>query len=1118
MNRFLLILLFLSVSLSGFAQELFIIKGQVMAQDDKLPIPGASVYVDKSTVGQRTGVPGVVENSAIGTITDSEGRFTLSVPKGTEFLTVSFLGFNSRRVPVLNKPYVVVYMESVRSELTEVIVTGYADIQKRKNTTSSAKIEYQDVRQGGVAGIDQMLQGQIAGVSVSPLNGGPNAASKIKIRGTVSLQGTQDPLWVIDGLPIEGTSLPLNLLDKNNIDELRNLPIAGINSDDIADITILKDAAATAIYGARAANGVIVITTKKGKNGPMLVNFNANTFISERPDFGKLNLMDASQKVNWELDLAKRSDLTFRDDKGAVARILSKSGELATYRQNGFSALSQQTQRAINNLKNVQTNWGNELYQTTINQQYGVNISGGNDRADYYFSAGYYNEKGTTIGTGFERYNATLKTNFYLTKKFTTGISLFGTTSERNAYLTETDVFTNPSYYVRNVNPYLAARNADGSYLYDADANGFEDRYVPFNILEERANNHNTLSNQSLKGIVDMEYKIIPELSLKTQLGLQFENIDAEKFGDQNSYFTRKWREKTRRYNSSTKKYEYYLPVGGIIQNSEGSTFQYNWKSMVEFTKTFNHKHEIEAMVGSELRKTNDELINTKGFGFNPQTLTTQPIMFPNADAANNADFRAYQKTKLQNAFASFFSTVSYTYARRYTVFGSLRYDGSDLFGVDPKYRYLPIWSVAGAWNAKEEDFLKSAKWLSSLRVRGSYGIQGNLDKSTSPFVVGSYNNVSVLPGSNEQIINVLSPPNSKLRWEKTATINGGVDLGLVDNRVQITFDYYNRNSSDLIGLQSLPLENGFEFTNANWARVNNRGIELSISTRNIRSNNFEWSTDFNIAQNKSKVERVQIRETDWTPSKEGYPVDAVFVIKTAGLDKNGLPLFQKKDGSVVTMEEFYKLYDQYAEIFPGEISASALNNAEYRDLFTYAGNRDPKFVGGLTNRFRLGNFDLAIAASFTLKQLMTRSIPYNPAEIDRGHNYTTDVLNAWTSKNTNTSLPAIFGRDSYNGDRWMAQQFLSATGTDPGRSFPLLDIWTKEMSYVRLSSLRLGYTLPTSLASKIKANSLRLSVEGRNLFVFSSDYDGFFDPETYGNIYAQPLSRSISFGVNVTF
>lgn len=1117
MNKPLLLIFFLlCFGLTSYGQRTTI-SGKVTGPDG-LPIPGASVFVDKLSIGEKTNISGTIQNTVVGTVTDAEGNYSLNVPEGTPSIRVSYLGYNSVLVSIVNKTRINITLENNDNALGEVIVNGYTNIAKRKNTTAATVLDYSKVRQSGVSGIDQMLEGQVAGVSVTSLSGGPSSAPKIRIRGTVSLNGAQDPLWVLDGIPLEGTTMP-NLYDKESIGELRNLPIAGLNPDDIADITILKDAAATSIYGARAANGVIVITTKKGKKGPTQINFSANTFIAERPDLKKLNLMNATEKVDFELSQASRADLTYRDQQGGVARILNGSNELDNYRTNGFGGLSSATQQAINNLRKDGADWGKELYQAAVNQQYSLSLSGGNDQATYYFSGGYYDEKGTTIGTGMKRYNMTLKTDYNLSSKLRVGIAMFASKTDRKNYLTEVDAFTTPSNYSRNVNPYQTLRDAAGNYAYDKDifgTNNFSgDVYIPFNILEERNNTRYTLSNKSVKSVIDMDYKVLRDLNFHTELGLQFEDTGSEKYGSENSYYGRKKREATRYYNSAKKVYEYFMPAGGVIENQNSSFFQYNWKTLVEYKKVFAEKHEIEAVAGTEFRRNNNEDLLTRGYGYDERTLTNQNIVFPNSTFANMALYRGYQKSKLTNAFASFYSTLSYTYDRKYTVYGSVRYDGSDLFGVDPKYKYLPIYSISGAWNASEEKFIKDAAWISNLRFRTSYGIQGNIDKNTSPFIVGTYNNSSVLPGTTEPSILVSSPPNDKLRWEKTSTFNLGADIGLFNNIVQVTFDYYNRNSKDLIGLQELSLENGFEFTNSNFAQIKNKGLELTISTRNISAKGFQWSTDFNIAHNKSKVVKEKVRANQYTKSREGYPVNALFVLKTNGLDKNGIPQFVK-DGKTLSMEDYYKLSDPYADFDPGYAAQSALDGKGFQDLYTYAGDRDPKYTGGIINRFRVNNFDFSVSAIFNLSQWVLSAPTYSPVETDRGKNYSRDILNAWTPSNSGSNLPAIFGRESYDSDRALAYNWLNG-GDDP-KSYRNLDIFAKKISYIRINSVRMGYTLPAKISQKIKASSLRISVEGRNLFVFGTDYKGYFDPETYGNIYAQPISRSISFGLNATF
>ncbi|OMQ13105.1 SusC/RagA family TonB-linked outer membrane protein [[Flexibacter] sp. ATCC 35103] len=1100
------------LTLSGYAQERTI-KGKVLDAKDGLPIPGVTVFLENSSVSNNTQQKGVIQSASLGTVTDFDGAFEFKINNNIKSLRVTYIGYLPYTIDITAQNNYTISLKSDVSELKEIVVTGYQKIEKRKLTSAVAQVEMADIKQAGVASLDQMLIGQVAGVAVTQQTGAPGTISKIRIRGTASLNGAQDPLWVLDGLPLEGNDVPQNY-DKDNIDVLNNFSIAGLNPEDIKDITILKDAAATAIYGARAANGVIVVTTKKGRKGSMKVDFNVNTFVTQKPDFSKLNLMNSSQKVDFELSLASREDLTYRDANGEISRILNQANELGAYRSGGFSSLSSTTQNSINALRNNNTNWGDLLYQSAINKQYSLSLSGGGERSDYYFSLGAYDEEGATIGTGFKRYNLTLKNNYDVTDKLHVGVGIFGTQSKKQSYITDADAYTNPSNYSRNVNPYLTPLNADGSYNYDKDISGYAGNYVPFNILEERANTNYELTTRSIKALLDIDYNITKGLKASTQIGLQFDNNSSEKYAGQETYFTRKEREKSRVFIDDVD--TYFLPAGGIIQNSNTDFFQYNWKTMVNYNTTLGGKHEIEVMVGNELRRNNSTSIATKGFGFDPKTLTTTQIIFPNANTAASANWRTYLKSENENAFASFFATASYTYDRKYTFFGSVRYDGSDLFGVDPKYKYLPLWAASGSWLVSEEDFLKDSSVISNLRLRASYGLQGNIDKNTSPYVVGVNQTTVILPGQTEPVISVSSPPNDKLRWEKTTNTNFGMDLGLFNNRVNIVTDVYGRKSTDLIGLQSLPLENGFEFTNANWAQVTNKGYEIALSTRNIDHPNFKWNTTINFSHNKSNVDRIEIRSNSYLPSRQGLPVNAVFALKTAGIDENGYPLFVNKKGETVNSQTFFALYDPYAELFPGVLSTTKLTDAETRDLFTYAGDLDPKFTGGFTNTFKVHNFDLTIATTFNIKQTVVEKPTFNGTILDRGQNYTTDALNVWSPTNTSSNIPGITSETSGTGDSWMAYQWYS--GGNQIQMYNYLDTWVHEMSFMRLSSVRLGYSLPKKATNTLFMDTVRFSIEGRNLFVISSDYKGYFDPETYGNIYAQPIPRSISLGCNLTF
>lgn len=1100
--RKLLILITLCLPMLAMAQHTRKITGQVFEASSGRPLPGATVFIDPDA-------PEAKEYNPAGTVTDTEGNFELTLPASIKYVVVSFIGYEALKADVSGKTEFVFRLKEELKQLDEVVVTGYQKIEKRKLTSAITTVKADDIKSIGVASIDQMLEGQVAGLMATPTNGAPGAPAKMRIRSTVSLTGSTDPLWVLDGMILEGNDIPQNFGDKDNIDNLYNTSIAGVNPADIEDITILKDAAATAIYGARAANGVIVVTTKKGRSGKMRVNASASMFATVRPDLSKLNLMDASQKVDFELGWLARPELESESQsgKGEVARILSKYDQLGQFRENGFDAISAESREAIERLRKSGTDWGDEIYRNAINQQYNLSFSGGSERASYYLSTGYYNEQGTTKGTDFERFNITMKTDLNLLENLKLEAALFVTQSKRKSYMTDADAFINPANYSRNVNPYLDIRDENGDFIYDPDMVGLRSgRSLDFNFIEESENTDYSLKNLSLKPMVTLNYKPVSWLNLMTQFGMQIDRTSTEKFADKNTYFVRKYREK------SIKGDTYGVPEGGIIQNWNEDMSQYHWKFQGEFSHRFAEKHDADLMAGVELRGDKNTNIHTKGFGFDSNALTTKPLEFPaGSSELNESIYQQYLKKMYENRYVSYYMTASYTYDNRYTVFGSLRYDGSNLFGVAKKYRYLPLWSVSGAWNINRESFMQDLDWLTNLKLRLSYGIQGNIDRNTSPFIIGTWGNTNVLPGVNEPTIEVTSPPNQNLRWEKTKNWNAGIDFGMLKNRLTFSVDAYSRVSEDLIGDRALANENGFTNTAMNWAKVTNTGFEFALFTVNIRTKNFRWTTDFNIAHNKSKVNKIQVADNDLLPSREGYAIGALFAMKTAGVDENGLPMYWK-DGQKVSMNDFFQLTPMYP-FYP--LPVSALSNEDYRNLFTYVGNSEPKFTGGFINRFYYKNFDLTVSTSFILEQTVQEQPFYTPTSVVPGMNYSQRMQEVWSPSNPDGKYPGLLGY-GMEGDMLMAAMWFD---DDRGSTaFRYSDFWFKKMSYLRVNSIRLGYTLPEKIAQKLHLANARISAETRNPFVFGSSYKGYFDPETYGNIYSQPLPKTFSVGLDLTF
>ena len=532
MRRLVLLIIAWVCTLTLMAQERTI-TGVVM--DGELqgePLIGATVSIGDGKVGQ-------------GTITDYNGRFTLKVPAGTKKLTVSYVGYESR---VINLTGAVsdysVLLPADSKTLGEVVVTGYQQIDRRKLTASVSQLNISEEAVGAVKNIDQALAGQIAGLSSVSASGAPGAPVKIRIRGTASINGVQEPLWVLDGIPMEGNEIPA-IDNLNDIDDIYQTSIAGLNPSDIDNITVLKDAAATAIYGARAANGVIVITTKKGKEGRPVINFSTKLTYSPKADIDRLNLLNADEKVSLELDLL-RSGYSYREHKGGVANILDELGEFNTYQTSGWDALSATAQQRINNLRTINTDWNDILFRNVLNQEYNASISGGSDRAHYYASAGYYKEQGTVKGVENNRYNVTMKTDFNINKILKLGVSLFANQRKQDSYMTDTGGFTNPVYYSRRANPYFEPYDSEGGYNYDHNVQGRENACPDFNIFEESANTSKERIDRSVMAIFDAEFKFNKYLKLTTQLGYQYDNYQIDRYAGQNSYAMRKAKEYAR--------------------------------------------------------------------------------------------------------------------------------------------------------------------------------------------------------------------------------------------------------------------------------------------------------------------------------------------------------------------------------------------------------------------------------------------------------------------------------------------------------------------------------------------------------------------------------------------
>ena len=1104
-KKYLCILICLFANALAFASAANrTITGVVISGEDNEPLIGASVYVNADDL-KKAGA----SQTSLGTITDMDGKFSISIPEKVTRLHCSYIGFEEQDIVLqAGKDTYRIVLQASAHTLGDVVVTGYQELERRKLTAAIAKVDVTDGMVGAAKSIDQALAGQIAGVAVTTTSGAPGAPARIRIRGTASLNGTQDPLWVLDGIPLEGTDIPDLGDEANNIVDMKQSSIAGISPNDIESITILKDAAATAIYGARAANGVIIVTTKKGRTGKPIINFNTRLTYTPNLDTSKLNLLNSEEKINLELELMKEpndviNNLPAYYRKGGVASVLKQYDLFKVYQQQGWNGLSIEAQNAINQLKDINTDWNDILFRDAFTQEYNFSISGGSEKVTYYNSLGYSKEDGNVPGVSMSRFNLTSKTSYQMNRLLKIGFSLFANRRKNTNFVTDSHGYSNPIYYARTANPYQESYDAAGNYIYDYNINT-DDEPNPnqgFNIFEERANTNKETVTSAVNAMFNADLRFNDHWKLTSQVGLQWEQANQEQYIGGNTFTMRNMRENSK-YDNGTK---YFIPEGGMHKVNNATTSQITWKVQGEWNQSFKDIHEVQIMAGSEIRKNWYDAIATNAYGYDPKTLTTKPIIFRDKDDAKN--YPLHTKSYTENAFASFYANGSYTLMRRYTLGASVRMDGSDLFGVDKKYRYLPIYSVSGLWRISDEPFLRTTKnWMDNLALRLSYGLQGNIDKNTSPYLIGDYKNETIL-NNEETSISISGAPNDKLRWEKTASYNIGVDFSILKSAINMSVDYYYRKGTDLIGIKNLPLENGFESMTINWASMENKGVEINLQTRNITTRNFSWYTTFNFAYNYNKVLKDLTASNSLTPGLEGSPVGAIFAIKSEVDPETGrILIYPKGSNEAVDVETLFDMKDEW-----GIGYYSYTEDAEFRrNLYEYAGTTDAPYTGGLINTFNYRNWELSFNFAYNLGAHVRTSPSYDITSFDPGHNVNRDILDRWTPENPTGKLPALLNRNNYPADNYLFDNVKEV--------YRNLDIWVKRLSYVRLQNIRLAYTLPQEWLHKININGATVALEGRNLFVFGSSYKNYMDPESMFNRYSTPVAKSMTFNLSLNF
>jgi TonB-dependent starch-binding outer membrane protein SusC len=962
----------------------------------------------------------VEQSSAVKTKTSSDGTFSIVVPENAKTLTVSFVGYEKKAINIVGQNNIEVVLSISSSKGDEVVVVAYGTARKPTITGAVSKIGSDDIESKPFTSVDKILQGQVAGLQSVAASGTPGAAQQIRIRGIGSINASSEPLWVLDGIP-------LNSGDVSRLTTTANL-LSTLNPNDIESVTVLKDAASSSIYGSRAANGVILVNTKKGKSGKTKFSFDT--------EIGQSSIAYFNEKYR-PLNASEYFSLT-REGliNASIATPLTVNGIMTG--NFGFG-------------NGQDYNWLNGVTQKGKQSQYNLSASGGNEKTRFFLSGGYFEQEGLTTQSNYKRYSANATVNNQASEKLSFGLTSNVGYVNQDAPLSG-GAFGNPvlsSYFLLpSRNPY----KPDGSLNYGAPDFGTGALH---NTILTNAWDKRKLNQTSIRASANAEYKIIKDLKFRSQYGIDYNILEEDQYnnpfhGDGLATVGRAFAYYTRYFN-------------------------YTWTNTLDYKLDINKSGDIYAdfKIGHESQSSKGNFINAQTQGF---PLTTALIV-----PAVGATPIQGSKTITEYAFESYFSLANINYKDRYVLSGSFRRDGSSRFGA--KNRKGNFWSVGGTWNVDREKFMENVNKVSQLKIRASYGVNGNAG-------IGNYDalatygfgfNYNQQPGSAPS-----NPGNDELTWELNKPMNIGLDLGFLKNRVTVSFDYYIRKTSELLLNNPVSPTSGFTSITENIGEMENKGYEITINAKPIIYKDFVWDVSFNYTTNKNKITSLPGGNDILAGSfirRVGYDIQTFYVRNWAGVDPaNGDPLWYTDD-----------------------TKGTKTNNWNTALRSVTAGSASPKYFGGFTNTFSFKGFSLEAQLNYQFGNMVqdTWGGFYNSSGNGGAFNKVKRQYDErWTTPGQDAKMP----RYVYNGNK-LAQNFST--------------FYLAKGDFVRLRNLQIGYTLPKSVVSKARLVSANFYVRGTNLFTWVKDENLPFDPEqgvasqTNLNVF---IPKTVTVGLNLGF
>ena len=989
--------------MAAFAQNITV-KGLV-SEDNGEPIPGVAVQLKGSATSYA--------------ITDANGSYTITAPSaGT--LVFSCLGFQSEEVAVAGQAVINVVLKADTQLLDDVIVVAYGTVRREANTGSVVAMKGEKLADNTATSIDKMLQGKMAGVSISSASGQPGSSTQIRVRGTSSINAGNEPLWVVDGIPVINEDMRMTSYYGNSEG---GSSTNFLNPNDIESITVLKDAAAASIYGSRAANGVILVTTKSGKAGQAKFTARAKFGAQQLANDNNYRPMTGLELVNYWRDAAVNGGYNPDDPTSAYYVPYSL-------------------------LQNGTHSWYDDLTKVGLVQEYEISATGGNDKASYFSSLSYHDNDGVYYKTGFKRVSFRLNADYQLTKTLKAGarISAAYTHTDMGS-ITGSSFYANPAFAMFRLYPWTPLQEEDGSY-------SFPSENAQINPRAQAAYNDYYDKEYHFNGTMYLEWKPIKQLTFKTNNSFEM------------SY------DKTRMYSN---------PEADPDGDSYVSTYAMDIQRLTTSnTATYADNfgdHSVRAMLGQEAYLNTFEELALGSPNVDPA------IPYPTT-STQAEDSGGYSQSEV--SMVSFFGVLDYNYASKYYLSASIREDGSSLFGSKTKWGLF--WSASASWNVTNEAFMANTKdWLSNLKLRVSYGVNGN--NNISPYRAYGVYSASEYNGATTMYPS--RPANDELSWEKNKTFNVGLDFGFWDNRLTGSVDVYNRLTTDMLLNVSVPYTTGFSSNLKNIGSLQNKGLEFQLDGEIIRSNDWSWTLGGNIAFNRSKVldlagsEYLNCYDTRYgggndTPVRivEGMSMYNFYIREYAGVNPTtGEGLFWTEDGELTSDRSLGR--------------------------YIYAGSPEPKFTGGVNTQLSWKGFSLSAYLQFVYgNKVLVGNWYTTDGEDTLVNNSTADALNYWKQPGDTGCMPKpIAGGNNV----WYA-----------GYSTRFL----QDGSYCRIKDVTLSYNLSDKALKAIHLKGLKLYVSALNPYTFH--HVSALDPElgelgyAYGGNYS--MTKSLIGGIEVTF